>query len=234
MSYNSGHRPSSERNWLQMLSEISILLLKVILKFLVRTFRLILKIIKLLIALLMALISRIIVFWNSNSTQDKVKKFKLWLKDMAIYITKAFVWLLQAIWRGIIWLLKATLNALINLRPTLYKIWQGLIKLSKIIWQLLIRCWHRFILFYINRKQAYNRFRRNKGFKGLLIDIKQNLHKQLDIYMNEDDDDNDDTKELTNTVGDAEFISEEIGQNNKIRIILNKLYNALKKLITND
>ncbi len=52
--------------------------------------------------------------------------------------------------------------------------------------------------------------------------------------MNEDDDDNDDTKELTNTVGDAEFISEEIGQNNKIRIILNKLYNALKKLITND
>lgn len=234
MNYNSRHKPTSERNWLQMLTEISILLLKVILKFIIKTFRLIFKIFKLLFDLILALCSKAIQFWNLNSTQEKVRKLKLWLKDLIIVVGKSIVWLLRATWKGIIWLVKNTFIALMNLRPTMHKIGQGLLFLSKAIWSFTIKCWDKFIIFCINRKKAYNKFRQNKGFKGLLIDIKNNLHKQLDNYMNETDDDIDDIKDSSNIVGDAEFISEEIWKNNKIRIILNKLYNALKKLITND
>ena len=81
-------------------------------------------------------------------------------------------------------------------------------------------------IFFLKRQQAFRRFRRNKGFKGLLIDIKTYLQEQLNSYMNEDND---------TVSSDAISYEEYIDANSKDgkKSFGRKIYNKVDELIDN-
>lgn len=232
MNYNrnQGYDKSS---LMQIVSDIGVLLLRLMGTLAVRTAKLIAKICQLTWQLIVALTQKAIVFWNSTETKEKRRQIAAWSKSASISFGKFLLWLLKAlgmllmwigiqIWRGCVWLAKAIAEMIVHLGPTLRRLGRGL------------------KLYMLNRKRDYRVFAQNGGVKGMLTNTRKKLHSQLDYYMNEDEENSEFV--ITNLIkedddpalGDAEFISERIGQDNKPRAIINNIYNQLKKLVTNE
>lgn len=232
MSYNINQN-TDKTTVLQMLSDIGILLLKVLLRFVIKAGRLLWQLLKLTGKLLAALINQAVIYWNSTGTKEKRRKFvqlsATFLKAIgaglvwcALQLWKGIVWVAVHIWHGIIWVAKATVTAIIHLKPTLVRFGQY----CKTQWG---KC-----------KQAYAEYKQNGGLKGSLDATKKQLHKQLELYMDEDESNakfiitNNQKEDDTPPIGDAEFISEEIGQENKPRVIVSHIYDTLKRLSGNE
>ena len=170
---------------------------------------------------------RIKVFWNSNSTQEKVRKlrihFRLAMRKTVRALAKAGRWCwkwtrkgvrktLMAILIGIIytckglaWLGKASLNAILHIGPTLRRLGH-LIEVG--YHQMIIGLWHlcrRIRLRHLKNKRAWRRYRLNGGLKGLMIGTAGSLRSSISRFMEEDE-----TAESSDdTVTDEEVEEEE-------------------------
>ncbi len=152
---------------------------------------------------------RIKVFWNSNSTQEKVRKVRIhirlglrsagrglskagrwclkWLRKGARWTLKAIILGLIYTWKGLVWLGKASLNAILHIGPTLRRLGR-LIKVG--YHQMIVGLWYlcrRIRLRHLKNKRAWRRYRKNGGLKGLMIGTAGSLRSSISRFMEEDD-----------------------------------------------
>lgn len=220
------HNNYEDKSGSEMLSEIGSLLWKLCKKALAHLLRLILKGLMFCFTLLKILLQACIDFWNDNSTQEKLHLARHWcansLKALWFYTLMG----IYAIGKGLVWTAKATWRGITHLKPTLIFLGRLCVKAAKATWRGLVVCGKAIRIFFLKRQQAFRRFRRNKGFKGLLIDIKTYLQEQLNSYMNEDND---------TVSSDAISYEEYIDANSKDgkKSFGRKIYNKVDELIDN-
>lgn len=242
----------------EMLTEVGRLLLLLLLNMLKWLGRLLLRGLKLLLKLickgLLWLIDatgrgieRLRAFWNDNDTQEKLRKLRagivaageqLWL--WTVVAAKAtgcgLVWLGRNTAKGSVWLAKKTVQGIIHLGPTLRAIGRGLKRAAFAIGRWLRRLWRGLYKWHLGRVRAWRQFRRNKGFKGLLIDLGNWLKGQLHDYIEEepapqnlleaapnDDDDDDLFKGLENVENPS-----------KVQTFGHRIYQAMKRIVEDD
>lgn len=188
-------------------------------------------------------------FWNDNNTQEKLRVAKevfiFWLKRLGYWLLKGveytgegLVWLIEHLWIWSIWLGKKTVKAIIHLRPTLTKMWKGICIGADATWKWLKRVWHAICLWFHRRREAYRRFRKNKGFKGLLIDIGNGLKNSVTSYMDEEQDDGvepdeagEPRPEQRETEVDTDLLESSLPEKSKVRSWGKKFYDGLKHIV---
>lgn len=201
---------------------------------------------------------RIKVFWNSNSTQEKIRKlrihFRLGMRKTGRALAKAGRWCwkwtrkglrktLRAILIGIIytckglaWLGKASLNAILHIGPTLRRLGH-LIEVG--YHQMIIGLWHlcrRIRLRHLKNKRAWRRYRMNGGLKGLMIGTAGSLRSSISRFMEEDD--TTETSDDNATDEEVEEEEDEIGKyvkpddnDSKATALGKKIFTSLKEII---
>lgn len=231
---------NDDKSGSEMLSEICHLLLKLLIKCSVKLLKLIIKGIRLLFYLLKMMLQACVDFWNDNSTQEKIRMARRWcmatLKLCAewtlIALRKLWQWsiiALRATMLGMVWAAKATVRGIIHLRPTIVLIGKVCLKGLKATWRGMQWFGRTLRLFALNRKRAYLAFRKNKGFKGLLLDIKNHLQYTLNNYMDEGQEDT-----ASDAMSYGEYITDEIGDDTKTRSIGKKIYKSMNKLFDDN
>lgn len=147
-------------------------------------------------------------WWHDNNTQEKVAKIKAWLRMAlrtfgkwcviawkatikGIILGTIMAWkgikiAAKATLRGIVIAIRATIKGIIHLRPTIKKIGNLTVRGAKATWEWLKRCRRGMKLSHIKRKRAYQRFRRNGGVKGMMIDTSRKIKNGIQMFMEED------------------------------------------------
>lgn len=136
-------------------------------------------------------------WWNDNDTQEKVAKIKEAIKHGCIVFAhwcviaakatgKGIVKASVATWHGIVYAAKATVEGIIHLKPTVIRAGELIVLGTKATIAWFVRVGRGIKLFHIRRKRAYQRFRRNKGFKGLIIDSATSVRDGITKFMEED------------------------------------------------
>ena len=245
------------QSWQRMLAEIGRLLLlllvkigKMLLRFLLKGLKWILKwICKGLLAVIdftELSIQRARAFWNDNNTQEKIRKIRLSLQTGLsrtghycvvgiIGIGKGLRWTFVFLAQGSVWLAKRLFEAIIHLRPTLKAIGQSIGRGCLAIWHFLCRLGRSIRLWSIRRKRAYAEFRKNKGFKGLLIDVGVWLKKQVNNYIEEEKADDNIVNE-DDIFPDADDVPFEIhdDKNGRVHTFGRSIYNAMRRIVEED
>ncbi|MBO4451732.1 MAG: hypothetical protein J5770_04860 [Bacteroidaceae bacterium] len=181
------HNNYEDKSGSEMLSEIGHLLWKLCLKVVAHLLKIILKGLMFCFAMLKLLLQACIDFWNDNSTQEKLRMARQWCINSIKLCGSYCLMGLIAIGKGLVWTAKAAWKGITHLKPTLVFLGRLCSKAAKATWRGLIVCGKAIRIFFLKRQQAFRRFRRNKGFKGLLIDIKTYLQEQLNSYMDDND-----------------------------------------------
>lgn len=240
MNQNNNKWNSHEKSEGEMLSEILRLLLKLFLKCIIKLCQLILKGLQLFIRTIKVLGHKCIDFWNDNSTQEKVHKTELWcqntlratIKYSVIGIKLLGIGLfivIKAICLGLIRFIKTAIKGIIHLQPTIILIGKVIVNCNHAILKWFKRCGRGFKYFFVKRKKTYKTFRRNKGFKGLLIDTKNYLQYHLNSYMDEGHE-----NENSDAISYEEYLNEHIESNGKPETLGKKIYIKMNKLIDNE
>jgi hypothetical protein len=226
MRSNESNNNYNNKSGSEMLSEIGRLLWQLFLKCIARLLKLIQKGFLLCFALLKLLLQACIDFWNDNSTQEMLHIIKAWCIKAIKKLGSLCIAGCIALWKGILWTIRATIRGIIHLKPTLIYLGNLCKKAGKAIWRGTVICGKSIRLYFLKRQHAFRRFRRNKGFKGLLIDIKEYLQSMLNNYMEEDND---------TTSSDAISYEEYVNGNktNGKKSFSSKLYQEMNKLIDN-
>lgn len=239
----------------QMLAEVARLLLLLLLSMLKWLGRLMLRGLKLLLKLvckgLLWLIDatgrgieRLQAFWNDNDTQEKLRKLRegtvaagrqlwQWTVVAAKATWRGLVWMGRNTAKGAVWLAKKTVQGIIHLGPTLRAVGRGLKFAACAFAKWLQRLWCALRKWHLGRVRAWRHFRKNKGFKGLLIDLGNWLKGQLHDYIEEespaqnlleeapnDDDDDDPFKAL-----------EDVENPSKMHTWGHRVYQAMKRIV---
>ena len=236
----SRHNINDDKSGSEMLSEICRLLLKLLIKCIVKLLKLIIKGLRLVFVLLKMMLQACVDFWNDNSTQEKIHMARRWCVDTLklcveltlITLHKLWQWsiiALKATVRGTVWVAKATVRGIIHLRPTIVLISKVCLKGLKATWKGMRWLGRTLRLFALKRKRAYLAFRKNKGFKGLLLDIKNHLQHRLNDYMDEGQED-----AASDAMSYGEYITDEIGDETKTRSIGKKIYKSMNKLFDDN
>ena len=246
-----------ERSKMQMLAEIGRLLMVLLGKKLKKLWQYVKKFFRSLLVLvckgLIALIDltnnvirRFRSFWNDNDTQAKVRKMKLtlklWTRRLGRWCVKGLIqtwkglkWLGVHLWTGVVWLTKKTIEGLIHMRPTLVKGWKLLKQGLRATWRGIVACSRAFIAWLRGRYEAYRRFRKNKGFKGLLIDIGNGLKHSVNSYMDEEQNEEENVKEEDDenmeTEIDTYFYESALPENSRVHSWGKRLYDAMKRIV---
>lgn len=213
----------------EMLAEILRLSLKLLLKCTIKLVRLLVKGCVVIFFLFRRLLQSCVDFWNDNSTQQKLHMAKVWFHLFLKTLGRLTVKGLKALARGLVWAIRTLVRCIINLRPTLVLIGRALGRCGKtlLLWLQLFGRGLR--LFFTKRKRAYLSFRRNKGFKGLMIDVKNYLQLLLNNYMDEEQ-----TETGKNVLSYEEYIRGERGGKNGTDTIGKKIYNGMKNIIDGE
>ena len=226
MSSDYSNNNYDNKSGSEMLSEIGRLLWKLFLKCIARFLKLILKGLMLCYALLKLILQACIDFWNDNSTQEMIHIIKSWcvkaFKTMGAYCVSGSI----AFWKGLVWTMKAIIRGIIHLKPTLTYLGRLCTKAGKGLWRGIVICCKAIRLYFLKKQHTFRRFRRNKGFKGLLIDTKNYLQALLNNYMDEDNE----------TVSSEAISYDEYVNGDKANgkeSFSSKLYNEMNKLIDN-
>ncbi len=222
--YNGDDKPVGE-----MLAEILRLSLKLLLKCTVKLVRLLVRACVCVFFLFRQLLQSCVDFWNDNSTQQKVHMAKMWLHAFLRTLGKLAVKGLKALGRGLVWTVRTLVRSIINLRPTLVLTGRVLSRCGKTLWlwMTLFGKWCRLV--FVKRKRAYLSFRRNKGFKGLVLDVKNYLQLLLNNYMDEEQ-----TETGKNVLSYEEYIQSERGGKSSPDTIGKKIYNGMKNIIDGE
>ena len=193
-------------------------------------------------------------FWYDNDTQAKIKLAKRWAKEALrtlaqwtvialIQIGKGLAWTGKQLLKGLVWLIKETIIAIIHLGPTLKKMGQFIVKTSILLWKMLCKMARTIKIIIKRQQQAYQQFRKNKGFKGLLIDLGTWMKNSLNDYLdetaeddnntNEDNDDDEESESKYMKEENTHFDKESMGKS-KVHTFGRSLYNAMKKIVDED
>ncbi|MCH5176102.1 MAG: hypothetical protein J1F40_09460 [Prevotellaceae bacterium] len=203
-----GQDEYSNRSVLQLCRELLRLLLVLLWRMLLWCIRKFLKGVLWLIQACEDGCSRLNIWWHDNNTQEKVAKTKAWLRMATktfgrwcviawkatikgIVIGSVMTWkgikiATQATIRGLIIAIRATVRGIIHLRPTIKKICRMTVQGAKATWAWMKRCRRGMKLSHIRRKRAFQRFRRNGGVKGMMIDTSRSIKNGIQMFMEED------------------------------------------------
>lgn len=212
-----------------MLSEILKLSLKLLLKCTIKLLQLLVKGCAYVFFLLRRLLQVCVDFWNDNSTQQKLHIAKVWLQVFLVTLGILFVKGLKMFVRGLVWTMRTLIRCIINLRPTLVLVGKALVKCGRALWLWTTLFAKGCQLFFMKRKRAYLAFRRNKGFKGLVLDVKNYLQHVLNNYMDEEQ-----TETEKNVLSYEEYIRSERGGKSGADTIGKKIYNGMKNIIDGE
>ncbi len=217
---------SEEKTGAEMLTEIGRLLLLLLWKMVRSILRIIIRSVILCIRLIKKGIKQCVDFWNDNNTQEKLHKAKASIRNGSKILAKWIIIALSTIIRLSIQGIKSAIQAIIHLKPTIIKIGKytkaGCIS-SGIIIKNLVR---KIRLSHIKQKRAYKRFRKNKGFKGLLKDVTNLLKSSLNNYMEEEQ-----IETSPDAVTEDDIIIAEIEGNNKAYLTGKKLFSSVKNIV---
>lgn len=237
---NSDNDNMQEKSGGEILSEILHLLGVFLLKLLRHLLRMILRGIIWTIDAMERLWKSIVDYWNDNSTQEKVRKFNKfiatslraighWARIAGRQLLKFTIAAAKATKQGTIWLCHEIIHGITHLKPTIIRLGHLFQRLGKWIWQQFARFTGSVKAYFVRQREAYRTFRKNKGFKGLLMDIKAHLQLSLNDYMEEDQEEASDE-----TISDEELIKEGIGSKSKTRHIGQKIYEGMNDIVSAD
>ena len=240
MSENRQIHNHEDKSGSEMLSEIMRLLLKLLLMLITKVLRFIIKVVRFLFRLLKMLLQACADYWNDNSTQEKIRMGRRWCRNamhtalrwsvIAFHtLCRWSVIALKATWRGMVWTAKAIVRGIIHLRPTIILTGRMIAKGLKATWRGMVWSARMLKTYALRRKRAYQAFRQNKGFKGLLLDIKNHLQRRINDYMDEGQEDKE-----SDAMSYSEYITDEIGDDNKTRSIGKKIYTGMNKLFDDN
>jgi len=209
-----------------------------------RLLRLIIKGVLFLIDLVAIGWERLVVFWNSNSTQEKLRKFRHWLKCAFRSLLLGIIDFFKCLFIGIVVVCKKTVNALMHIGPTLRKTGRLIINGYKGFLQWCVDVYKYFKIRQLNTKRAYRRFRHNAGFKGLLIDIANSLRGSVTRFMDEDETDNvtvidmtDNADDDSDDMEDSDEIEEMVqpdANDSRAKAIGKKIISQIKEIVDED
>lgn len=242
------NRNYDEKSTLAVLLEIAKLLVLLLWKGVKAVGRWILKFLKFLLRWvvkgLLAIIDFIIFisrkiksFWNNNDTQEKVHKILRGLKKGAIAVGKGILIGLIFLGKGIVWLLKKLFIGLIHLNKTLKTFWKWLKKTAVRFGKWVVGQGRCFKAWCAKKKVQYKSFRKNKGFKGLLIDLRDGMKGEISTYIEDDQSegaetastDDDDKEEIIEEDADEEDEDDE--NVSGVRKFGRRIYRAMKRLV---
>ncbi len=182
---------------------------------------------------------KIKAFWTDNNTQDKLRKIGRGLK-------KGLLAVLAGLWVGIIyigkgigWLFKKLFVGLLHLRTTLKLLGRWIGRTAVRFWHWLRRLGGRLKAWFAKKKQQYKAFRRNQGFKGLLIDMRDAMRGSISNYIENDQqkDESKDGEPVEETMLEAEEVLADDADNENddevkgLRKFGRRIYKAMKRLV---
>ncbi len=223
-----------------MLSEIMHLLLKLTMMLITKMLRIIIRVVRFMFRMLKILLQTCADYWNDNSTQEKIRMGRRWclnaMQAAAQWSITAFHTIcrwgtaaFKATCQGMVWTAKAIVRGIVHLRPTVILIGRATATGLKATWHGIVWAGRMLKAFARHRQRAYRSFRQNKGFKGLLIDIKNHLQQRINDYMDEGQEDKE-----SNAMSYSEYITDEIGNDNKTSSIGKKIYTGMNKLLDDN
>lgn len=235
---------SSQKSGGQLLLELAKLILLLIWKIIKKGIKVLARFLLFLIESTQNGIARLIEWWNDNDTQEKVAEIKSTLKKWAITFGKWCVIAFNAIvkgiiigsvatWHGIVIGVKATIQGIIHLKPTIIKIGELTVKGTKAFIAWMKRCGRGIKLSHIRRKRAYQRFRKNKGFKGLIIDSSTAVKNGIKMFMEEDQHEADPDAVTEDDLIEEE-IEERLDEDSKAHKIGKKIFSTAKNIMDAD
>lgn len=179
-------------------------------------------------------------FWTDNNTQEKLRKIGRGLKKGALAVL-AGIWIgIIYIFKGIVWLFKKLFVGLLHLRTTLKIIGRWIGRTAVRFWTWLKRQGAKFRAWTSKKKQQYKSFRRNQGFKGLLIDMRDAMRGSISNYI-ENDQQRDKPNEGENPEDQTVVMEEETSADEAddeseedvkgIRKFGRRIYKAMKRLV---
>lgn len=264
----------NDKSALQMLREVGRLLLVLLARLLLALLRLLRRLGKGLLRLLCKgllfcidfthhTVVRLRDFWNDNDTQEKLHKLHLRLRWLGLLTLKGLRISAKATWWGVRWLSKkigvglvafahAMLYALLHIGPTLRFLGHGARQVLKTLGRCLHRCARGLRKVYRRHQRAWRHFRRNKGFKGLLIDFGVWLKCQINNYIEEQsedsssDNENATAEELDEDAAESQRLLEQSDNEDdysfkpnadgkrKIPTFGRSIYNAMKRIVEDE
>lgn len=220
---------NSNSSILELIKEIAQLAILLIWKLSLKAFKLLLKLCKSAFNSAKAGIIRCRNYWNDTSTQNKIKKAKAGLRKLASAVLNGLIRFAKITVKLIILFIKCCIQTILHLRPALKKLMQALARCGKRIKRGFKNAGIRIRLFFRRKKRSYNKFRKNKGFKGLLLDmnrsLKENIRKYMDEEQTEVDDDAPDEEEKIEKLLQIEE------NNSKAEIIGKKFFSSVKNIV---
>ena len=182
---------------------------------------------------------KIKAFWTNNNTQDKLRKIGRGLKNAALALL-AGIWIgIIYLGKGIGWLFKKLFIGLLHLRTTLKLLGRWIGRTAVRFWHWIKRQGARLKAWGAKKKRQYKAFRRNQGFKGLLIDMRDAMRGSISNYI-ENDQQKDDTmegapSEEQTTMEEETIVDDSDLENDEdvkgIRKFGRRIYKAMKRLV---
>lgn len=240
---NNLYGNNKERSITKLILELLKLILILILSIIRKGLKIVWRLLVFLVDMSADCLERIGEWWNANDTQEKVKKLKAALKKGCIVFGKWCIIAAVAIghgivkgsiaaWHGIVYGTKATIQGIIHLKPTVIKIGKLIVKGSKATIAGGRRCGRAIKLFHLRRKRAYARFRRNKGFKGLIVDSSNAVRDGIKMFIEEDQE-----EATPEAITEDDIIEEEIDErleSNKARKFGKKFFDKVKDIVEDE
>ena len=208
-------------------------LILIVLKFLLRWF------VKALIFIIDAIdvaVKKIKSFWYDNNTQQKKKKLIQALKKGAMAALKGVGIGLLFLLKGFIWLLKKLFLGIIHIKTNAKFFFAWIAKIAAKFGRWIKKQAKAFVNFFKKIKYNYKSFRRNQGFKGLLLDLRNSLKGKITLFIDneqEDDDEEDNNNDDEDIVIDTE-IEEDDENVSGIKKVGRKIYKAMKNIVDVD
>lgn len=177
------------------------------------------------------LITKTKLFWNDNNTQDKIRKISKAIKNAAKAVGKAIIIALVAIFKAIVWTLKKAFNGLIHLKSTSKTVWKCIKKYANIFAKWTVKVARKFAQWVQIQKIKYKNFRKNKGFKGLLLDMRNGLNGHITSYLDEEQEEEVDNNTQENIDTDNFIDIDENLPDKGLTGFGKKLYKAMKNIV---
>jgi hypothetical protein len=165
-------------------------------------------------------------FWYDNNTQEKIRTIRSNIKSFGFFIWHC----IKLAGKASIHFLKAACvfikQTAINTKPFIIAGWNLFIKSCVEFGLWLRECWRNAKKSHKRRVVAFKRFRKNKGFKGLLIDTGNYLRNTLNEYMDEEE-----ASSETSSNIDDDIYEEDLEDGNKAKVIGKKLFSSVKNIV---
>lgn len=165
-------------------------------------------------------------FWNDNNTQEKLRKARRTIRkagELIWYYTKSTG---KALIHYSVAIYLASKRLVINTIPIIISGWKRFVEGCILFGKWSMKRWNIARRNHRRRVLAFRRFRKNKGFKGLLLDTGDFLKKTLDNYMDEEQ-----TSAISETEVEDDIYEEDTGEGNKAQVIGKKLFSSVKNIV---